>query len=859
MSHTNWEADKMLDVYIYDYLVKRKLHSSAKAFQAEARVSADPAAIDAPGGFLFEWWSVFWDVFIARTNEKHSEAAASYIETQLAKAREQQLQQQQQQKPQQHQQMQMQQLLLQRHAQQQQQQPQLQQQQQEQQQRRDGNQLLNDSANGLVSGDPLMRQNPATASALATKMYEERLKVPLQRDALDEGAMKQRLGDHVGLLLDPNHASILKAAAAGGPPGQTLRGTSGCISGNLQLVQNLNQQFPGPTQDINSDMNSMMNPRAAGPEGSLVGVHGSNQGSNSLTLKGWPLTGLEQLRSGLLQPKSLMQSPQPFNQVHLQQQLMLQARQNLSSPSGNDLECRRLRMLLNNRNIGVAKDGQLNSVGDVGSPVPVGCPMLPRLDTEMLSQLQQQQLQNNNQQQQHYRQHPLSSQHSQNSNRNHPQQEKMNGAGSITADGSISNNFQGNDQAPKSKLGRKRKHPVSSSGPGNSSGTANTTGPSPCSPSTPSTHTPGDAISMPTLPQNGGSSKSLLMFGSDGMGSLTSAPNQLADIERFVDDGSLEDNVDSFLSHEDADPRVAPFSAVSKGVTFEEIQLIPASASEVECCHFSSDGKLLATGGQDRKAVLWCMESFALKSTLEEHSQSVTDVRFSPSISQLATCSADKTVRVWGTDNPGYSLRTFTGHSTTVMSLDFHPTKEDLICSCDNNNEIRYWSIKNGSCVSVFKGGATQMRFQSRVGRLLAAASENFVSVFDVETQGCRLKLQGHKNLVHSVCWDPSGEYLASVSDDLVRVWTVGSGNKGECIREFPCEGNKYHTCVFHPTYPSLLVIGCYQTLELWNTSENKKMTVHAHEKLVSALAVSGVTGLVASASHDKHVKVWKA
>lgn len=41
------------------------------------------AAIDAPGGFLFEWWSVFWDIFIARTNEKHSEAAAAYIEVAL--------------------------------------------------------------------------------------------------------------------------------------------------------------------------------------------------------------------------------------------------------------------------------------------------------------------------------------------------------------------------------------------------------------------------------------------------------------------------------------------------------------------------------------------------------------------------------------------------------------------------------------------------------------------------------------------------------------------------------------------------------------------------------------------------------
>jgi hypothetical protein len=43
-------------------------------------VNSSHAAIDAPGGFLFEWWSVFWDIFIARTNEKHSEVAAAYLE-----------------------------------------------------------------------------------------------------------------------------------------------------------------------------------------------------------------------------------------------------------------------------------------------------------------------------------------------------------------------------------------------------------------------------------------------------------------------------------------------------------------------------------------------------------------------------------------------------------------------------------------------------------------------------------------------------------------------------------------------------------------------------------------------------------
>lgn len=43
------------------------------------------------------------------------------------------------------------------------------------------------------------------------------------------------------------------------------------------------------------------------------------------------------------------------------------------------------------------------------------------------------------------------------------------------------------------------------------------------------------------------------------------------------------------------------------------------------------------------------------------------------------------------------------GHNATVMSLDFHPNKDDLICSCDSDGEIRYWSISHGSYAGVFK------------------------------------------------------------------------------------------------------------------------------------------------------------
>nr|KYP55670.1 Transcriptional corepressor LEUNIG [Cajanus cajan] len=807
-----------LDVYIYDYLVKRQLHASARIFQAEGNVSTDPVVIDAPGGFLFEWWSVFWDMYIARVTQKHSEATASLIKNQQIKARAIQRQQEQElQNASQNQHMQMQ-LLFQRHAQ--------------QQQHRLG---------GPISNDPLMRQDRGNSNAVATKTYEDRLKLPLQRDTLDDASIKQKAADDVGQLLNPNHALLFKAAGTTGEQatGQTSLSAPIIVPGNIQHVQNLNQKHPGSTQDIKSDMiNAMMRSQAVDSEGSFMGCHGSNQGGSNLTLKGWPLAGMDQLRSGFLQPNSLIESPQSFNQLSLRQQLMLQAQQNLISPSVNDFESRRLRMLFNNQNMGIGKDGQSNSLGDLmpndGSSAQVYSSVLPHQDSDMLLK---QQIQKSSQQLQQYSQHPLSGQQSESL-----LQEKI-GHGSMTIEGNVSNTLQGNDQASKSKTVRKRKS-ASSSGPANSSGTANTTGPPASSPSTPSTQTPGEMMTVSTLQNNVPSSKSSFMFGTDSLGTQ----NQLADMDHLVGDGCLGDSVDSFLSADD--------TGVGKEFSFKEIKHIMASSHKVECCHFSSDGKLLATGGHDKKASLWCTEQFNLKSTLEEHSECITDVRFCPSMLRVATSSADKTVRVWDVENPSFSLRTFTGHATTVMSLDFHPSKEDLICSCDNS-EIRYWSINNGSCTGVFKGGATQTRFQPSLGRLLAAAADNLVSIFDVETLGCRLKLQGHNNVIRSMCWDLSGKHLASLSDDLVRVWNVGSGGKGECMHELNASGNKFSTCVFHPFYP-LLVIGCNETLELWDFGENKTLTLHAHDKVVSSLAVSNVTGFLASTSHDKYFKIWK-
>ncbi|GER25030.1 WD-repeat protein, partial [Striga asiatica] len=740
MAQSNWEADKMLDVYIHDYLLKRKLHNSAKAFMAEGKVASDPVAIDAPGGFLFEWWSVFWDIFIARTNEKHSEAAAAYIETQQIKAREQQ-------------QLQFQQL-------------QLMQQRNAQLQRRDPNHPPLGPINSMNSEGMAGQQS---ASVLPMKMYEGHVKHPNPIDSETSAG-----------LMDASRMALLKSASS--QQGQMIQANSGGMSVALQQIQGRPQlatdikqevNLGGPQKSLPMDPSSIYGQAILQSKSGLGGA-GLSQGVTSLPLNGWPLTGIDQLRPslGLQVQKPNLQTQNQFLLASQQQQVLAQAQ-----AQGN---------LGNSANYGFGGLPRSNFNAQDGQP--------PRND------------------------------------------------------GSICSPAQSNS----SKNNRKRKQ-HSSSGPANSTGTGNTVGPSPGSPQ--STHTPGDGMATASSMQHANNiSKSVMMYGAEGAGGIASSTNQL--------DGSFEDNVDSFLLPDGGDGN--PYGSFkqtpneqktepSKGFSFGEVGCI-RTRNKVTCCHFSSDGKLLASAGHDKKAVLWNMNNMLTETTPEEHQYLITDVRFRPNSTQLATASFDKSVRLWDAANPSYCLHAHTGHSSHVMSLDFHPKKTDLFCFCDSSNEIHYWSISPFSCTRVSKqGGSAQVRFQPKNGHLLAAASDKVVSIFDVENDRQTHSFQGHSGVVNYLCWDLSGELLASVSEDSIRVWSLASG---EYIHELNANGNQFHSCVFHPSYSALLVIGGSRSLELWNMVENKSMTVPgpAHDNIVAALAQSP-TGMVASASHDSSLK----
>ncbi|KVI01011.1 G-protein beta WD-40 repeat-containing protein, partial [Cynara cardunculus var. scolymus] len=261
------------------------------------------------------------------------------------------------------------------------------------------------------------------------------------------------------------------------------------------------------------------------------------------------------------------------------------------------------------------------------------------------------------------------------------------------------------------------------------------------------------------------------------------------------------------------------------GLSFKEVETFFTSNDIVLCCHFSSDGKLLATAGNDKMVSVWNVESLCHLGNTPQQSNMITDVRFMPHSTVFATSSFDTTIRLWDAANISKFLVELHGHADRVISVDFNPHEREIVCS-----------------------------FQFR--NLLAVASGNMILMIDIETDK-KERLQGHARDIQSICWDQSGRYLASVSEDSARVWSTKSGWK--CDYELYSTENMFKSCTFHPVHSLLLVIGGFQIFEFWDCVKGSKTrSIQLHSGIISSLTYSPEAGLIASTSNDGHIRLWR-
>ncbi|KAK9807054.1 hypothetical protein WJX72_012149 [[Myrmecia] bisecta] len=217
--------------------------------------------------------------------------------------------------------------------------------------------------------------------------------------------------------------------------------------------------------------------------------------------------------------------------------------------------------------------------------------------------------------------------------------------------------------------------------------------------------------------------------------------------------------------------------------------------------------------------------------TLEGHSDRVWSVRWSPSGDMLASCSGDKTVRIWTRQRSSgrWACCAFLeeSHHRTVRSCSWSPDGRYLATgSFDATTAI--WERQDG----VWEQVAT---------------------------------LEGHENEVKGVAWSPSGSLLATCSrDKTVWLWESLPMNEYECVDVKHGHSQDVKMVAWHPKGEVLASCSYDDTIKLWVDSDDEWICVQTlagpgigHTSTVWAVAFEVSGARMVSCSDDLTLRVW--
>ena len=123
-----------------------------------------------------------------------------------------------------------------------------------------------------------------------------------------------------------------------------------------------------------------------------------------------------------------------------------------------------------------------------------------------------------------------------------------------------------------------------------------------------------------------------------------------------------------------------------KGVEGKEIAKLVGHQGIVFSIIFSSDGKMLATRGNDGTARIWDLEGKEI-AKLVGHQGEVSRVIFSSDGKRLATNGGDGTARIW--DLQGRQIAEYQGYGIIREDFQFIAT-----VSKDNRSIVKLWRIQ---------------------------------------------------------------------------------------------------------------------------------------------------------------------
>ena len=247
----------------------------------------------------------------------------------------------------------------------------------------------------------------------------------------------------------------------------------------------------------------------------------------------------------------------------------------------------------------------------------------------------------------------------------------------------------------------------------------------------------------------------------------------------------------------------------------------------VRCVAVDRQGELMASASDDKKVIIWRINTGSKVHEFDAHTDDVNAVAFHPHRNIVASGSQDNSIHLWDVSTGAMLRRTLNGHTHYVTCLCF-TSNGDFLVSGSIDKTVILWDIKSKNdedkITLLHSDHIHAVTSHPTKAVLVSGGNDKRILVWDMDSHTQEFELSSHSGAVHALAFNISRDILASGSaDKTVVVWNV---EKRCQVHTLNGHTRWVRSLSFHPENATCLISGSGdQSIRMWDVAKGREMS----------------------------------